>query len=67
MDGVVTFHSSLFITTVLTFWSFHLSVDESRPADDMAFLNGVMRDSAPIGLHFKPRMAKEKLKMMMEQ
>lgn len=60
------FYRSLFITIALALWSFDLSVDESRPADDLAFLNGVT-SSAPIGLHFKPRMAKEKLMMMMEQ
>ncbi|KAI9568147.1 cytochrome P450 [Boletus coccyginus] len=58
---------SLFINTVFSLWSFHLSVDESEPADVMAFLNGLRRDAESIGLHFKPRMAKEKLMMMMEQ
>jgi len=57
---------SLFINTIFALWSFHVSVDESKPADDMAFLSG-MQDVAPIGLHFSPRMAKEKLLMMMEQ
>ncbi|KAH0826061.1 cytochrome P450 [Lanmaoa asiatica] len=58
---------SLFINTAFTLWSFHLSVDESKPADDLAFLNGAMKAVEPIGLHFEPRMAKETLKTMMEQ
>jgi hypothetical protein len=58
---------SLFISTVFALWSFQLSVDESKPADDMGFLNGGLGDVSPISFHFKPRMAKEKLMVMMEE
>lgn len=67
ISELTVFNRSVFINTALTLWSFHLSVDESKPADDMAFIKGSMRDQAPIGLHFKPRIAQEKLMAMMEQ
>src|SRR6266702_4179899 len=45
-------YRSLFINTAFILWSFHLSVDASKPADDTALMNGASRDLPPISLPY---------------
>ncbi|KAF9245020.1 cytochrome P450 [Melanogaster broomeanus] len=58
---------SLFINILLVLWSFRLSLDTSKPVDDMAFMTNVMPTFLPCSINFEPRIAKEDLKAMMEQ
>ncbi|KAF9222630.1 cytochrome P450 [Gyrodon lividus] len=58
---------SVFINTLLVLWSFRLSLDTSKPVNDMAFMTSVMPDVQPCSLNFEPRIAKEELKAMMQR
>jgi len=58
---------SLYINTAFVLWAFRLSVDQSKPVDDMAFINGVSGDNVPVGLCFEPRVPAETLKAMMTE
>ncbi|KAF9245019.1 cytochrome P450 [Melanogaster broomeanus] len=58
---------SIFIDILLVLWSFRLSLDTSKPVDDMAFMTNVMPTFQPCSIDFEPRVSKEDLKAMMEQ
>lgn len=58
---------SVFINTLLVLWSFRLSLDTSKPVNDMAFMTGVMPNVQPCSINFEPRIDKEVLKVMMQQ
>jgi len=55
--------TSIYINTAFILWAFDISVDESKPIDDLGFLD---EKSYPIGLHFKPRVPAETLKEIID-
>ncbi|KIJ67571.1 hypothetical protein HYDPIDRAFT_174012 [Hydnomerulius pinastri MD-312] len=58
---------SVFINTLLILWSFRLSLDTSKPVNDMAFMMGIMPNVQPCTINFEPRISREKLNDMMQQ
>ncbi|KIJ67582.1 hypothetical protein HYDPIDRAFT_174015 [Hydnomerulius pinastri MD-312] len=58
---------SIFINALLILWSFRISIDTSKPIDDMGFMMGVMPDIQPCIMGFEPRIDKGELKAMMRQ
>ncbi|OJA09981.1 hypothetical protein AZE42_09942 [Rhizopogon vesiculosus] len=54
---------SVFITSLLILWAFQLTLDPTKPLDDMGFLNGNYR---PCSIEFRMRISETELRRIME-
>lgn len=57
---------SVFINSLLTMWAFQLSLDPTKPLDDMGFMNGVMSNVPPCAIEFEMRIPESELRRMMQ-
>ncbi|KAG0696762.1 cytochrome P450 [Suillus ampliporus] len=57
---------SVFITSLLILWSFHLSLDPTKPLDDMGYMTGAMPNDRPCAVDFKTRIPEAELRLMMQ-
>ncbi|KAG1805310.1 cytochrome P450 [Suillus subaureus] len=57
---------SVFINSLLTMWAFQLTLDPTKPLDDMEFMNGVMTDVPPCAIKFETRIPELELRRMMQ-
>ena len=57
-------YRSVFINSVLVLWTFQLSLDSTRPLDDMGLINGIPNDR-PYPIDFKTRITEMGLGDMM--
>ncbi|KIK33080.1 hypothetical protein CY34DRAFT_18610 [Suillus luteus UH-Slu-Lm8-n1] len=56
---------SVFINSVLILWAFQLSLDHTKPQDDMGFTNVAM-PNAPCAIKFKTRIPEVELRRMLQ-
>ncbi|KAG1748503.1 cytochrome P450 [Suillus paluster] len=54
---------SMFINTVLTLWAFQLTLDPTKPLNDMGYMSGASR---PCTIEFKTRIPETELRRMMQ-
>lgn len=59
-------NKSVFINSLLTMWAFHLTLDPTKPLDDMGFMNGVMSNVPPCAIEFETRIPESELRSMMQ-
>ncbi|OJA12871.1 hypothetical protein AZE42_02902 [Rhizopogon vesiculosus] len=57
---------SIFINALLILWAFQLTLDPTKPLDDMAFMTGVMPSDKPCAIEFKVRAPETEIKLMMQ-
>jgi cytochrome P450 len=57
---------SVFINSLLTMWAFQLTLDPTKPLDDMGFMNGIMSDDPPCAIKFGTRIPELELRRMMQ-
>jgi hypothetical protein len=55
----------VFLNTVLFLWAFRLVLDDTKPLDDMAFMDGGMPNEQPCTIDFKTRIPEAELRRMM--
>ncbi|KAG0696757.1 hypothetical protein DFH29DRAFT_949642, partial [Suillus ampliporus] len=59
-------YRSVFTTSLLIIWSFHLSLNPTKPLDDMGFMTGAMPNDRPCAIDFKTRIPEVELRLMMQ-
>jgi hypothetical protein len=47
-------------------WAFQLTLDPTKPLDDMGFMNGIMSDDPPCAIKFGTRIPELELRRMMQ-
>ncbi|KAG1733319.1 cytochrome P450 [Suillus lakei] len=57
---------SMFIHTLYILWAFQLTLDPTKPLDDMVYLNGVVPDVQPCTVLFETRIPEPALRRMMQ-
>jgi len=57
---------SVFITTLLILWAYKLTLDPTKPLEDMGFMNGSMPKVLPCTLEFEKRIPETELRSMMQ-
>jgi len=57
----------VFINTVLILWAFRLTMDRTKPFDDMAFLDGDFLNSRPCAIDFQTRIPEADLRRIIEK
>ncbi|KAG1742506.1 cytochrome P450 [Suillus lakei] len=57
---------SIFINSVLIFWAFHVTLDDTKPLNDMGYLDGVMPPVPPCTLDFKARIPEQEIRRMLQ-
>ncbi|KAG0700478.1 cytochrome P450 [Suillus ampliporus] len=62
--GQYVANRSIFITSLLILWAFRLTLDSTKPFDDMGFMNGEM-ENGPCAIDFEARIPDTELKRMM--
>ncbi|KIK44576.1 hypothetical protein CY34DRAFT_10983 [Suillus luteus UH-Slu-Lm8-n1] len=63
--GLHVANRSVFINSVLILWAFQLSLDPTKPKDDMGFMNATM-PNVPLAIEFKTRVPEVELRRMMK-
>lgn len=58
-------NSSVFINAVLVLWAFRLTLDSTKPLDNMAFMNGTLPNEQPCTIDFQTRIPEAELRRMM--
>jgi hypothetical protein len=56
-------YRSVFITSVLILWAFQLTLDPTKPLDDMGFINGIHQ---PCSIEFNTRISETDLRRIIE-
>ncbi|KAG0694280.1 cytochrome P450 [Suillus ampliporus] len=56
---------SIFINTLLILWAFRLTLDPTKPLDDMGFMNGEI-EKPPCAIEFEARIPEAELRNMMQ-
>jgi hypothetical protein len=64
LEAYLVCHRSVFITSLLILWAFQLTLDPTKPLDDMAFMNAIPR---PCSIEFKTRVPETELRRIMEK
>ena len=59
-------YRSIFINLGLILWAFRLTLDPTKPLDDMGYMNGAMPEVRPCAIEFEPRIQEAELKFMMQ-
>lgn len=57
---------AVFIHTLLIVWAFQLTLDPTKPVDDMAYMNSVVPYDRQCPIEFKPRIPEGELRRMMQ-
>ncbi|OJA13777.1 hypothetical protein AZE42_07459 [Rhizopogon vesiculosus] len=57
---------SVFINSVLILWAFQLTLDPTKPLDDMGFMTGMPLDEEPCVIEFKTRISETELRRIMQ-
>ncbi|KAG2115443.1 cytochrome P450 [Suillus clintonianus] len=57
---------SVFIIALLILWSFRLTLDPTKPFEDMGFMNGFMPNVMPCTFEFEKRIPEAELRRMMQ-
>ncbi|KAG1885123.1 cytochrome P450 [Suillus subluteus] len=57
---------SVFITALLILWAFKLTLDPTKPLEDMEFMNGSMLEIRPCEFEFEKRIPETELRRMMQ-
>ncbi|KAG1736225.1 cytochrome P450 [Suillus lakei] len=57
---------SVFITVLLILWAFKLTLDPTKPLDDMGFMTGSMTNAIPCTFEFEKRIPETELRSMMQ-
>ncbi|KAG1882710.1 cytochrome P450 [Suillus subluteus] len=63
--GLHVANRSVFINSLLIIWAFQLSLDPTKPQDDMGFLN-LMMPNVPCAIEFQTRIPEVELRRMMQ-
>ncbi|KAG2153382.1 cytochrome P450 [Suillus clintonianus] len=64
--GLHLANRSIFINSVLLFWAFHVTLDDTKPLNDMGYMDGVMPLVPPCSLQFKTRILKTEIRRMLQ-
>ncbi|KAG1730398.1 cytochrome P450 [Suillus paluster] len=64
--GLHVANRSVFINSLLILWSFQLSLDPTKPLNDMGFMTGAMPRDRPCAIDFKMRIPEVELRRMMQ-
>ncbi|KAG1733318.1 hypothetical protein EDB19DRAFT_1731498 [Suillus lakei] len=56
----------MFIHTLYILWAFQLTLDPTKPLDDMVYLNGVVPDVQSCTVLFETRIPEPALRRMMQ-
>ncbi|KAG2137952.1 cytochrome P450 [Suillus clintonianus] len=57
---------SVFINSLLILWAFQLTLDPTKPLDDLGFMTGAMPNDRPCAIDFKTRFPEVNLRRMMQ-
>ncbi|KAG1725073.1 cytochrome P450 [Suillus paluster] len=57
---------SLFINSLLVLWAFQMTLDPTKPLNDMGFMSGAMGAIRPCAIEFKTRIPDTELRRMMQ-
>ncbi|KAG2137949.1 cytochrome P450 [Suillus clintonianus] len=57
---------SLFINSALIFWAFQLSLDPTKPVNDMAYVAGVLPMTQPCGIEFTKKISDSEIRRMLK-
>ncbi|KAG1726932.1 cytochrome P450 [Suillus lakei] len=57
---------SVFINSLLILWAFQLTLDPTKPLDDLRFMTGAMLNDRPCAIDFKARFPEVNLRRMMQ-
>ncbi|KAG1747447.1 cytochrome P450 [Suillus lakei] len=57
---------SVFINSLLVMWAFQLTLDPTKPLDDMGFMNGAVSNIPPCALEFETRIPESELRRVMQ-
>ncbi|KAG2067047.1 cytochrome P450 [Suillus decipiens] len=63
--GLHVANRSVFINSLLILWAFELSLDHTKPQDDMGFMNAVI-PNVPCAIEFRTRVSEAELRCMMQ-
>ncbi|KAG1874405.1 cytochrome P450 [Suillus subluteus] len=58
-------NSSVFINAALVLWAFRLTLDRTKPLDDVAFMNGILPNEQPCTIDFQTRIPEAELRRIM--
>ncbi|KAG1737540.1 cytochrome P450 [Suillus paluster] len=58
---------SVFIHSLLVLWAFRMTLDPTKPADDMGYMIGVVPDIQPCTVQFESRVPESALRRMMQK
>ncbi|KAG1814247.1 cytochrome P450 [Suillus subaureus] len=64
--GLHVANRSVFISSLLIFWAFQLTLDPTKPLDDWGFMTGAMPNDRPCAIDFKARSPEVELRHMMQ-
>ncbi|KAG1747934.1 cytochrome P450, partial [Suillus paluster] len=59
-------NSSVFVNTALVLWAFRLTLDSTKPLDDMAFMDGSLPKEQPCTIEFQTRIPEVEIRCIME-
>ncbi|OJA09456.1 hypothetical protein AZE42_02612 [Rhizopogon vesiculosus] len=57
---------AVFIHTLVVLWAFQLTLDRTKPLNDMGYMNSVMPDDRQCHIGFKTRIPETELRLMMQ-
>ncbi|KAG1742501.1 hypothetical protein EDB19DRAFT_2038462 [Suillus lakei] len=57
---------SIFVNSALVFWAFHVALDDTRPLNDMGYMDGLMLLVQPCTLEFKTRIPEQEIRCMLQ-
>ncbi|KAG1727108.1 cytochrome P450 [Suillus lakei] len=58
---------SVFITSLLVLWAFQLTLDPTKPLDDLGYISGLPPKFKPCSIEFKTKIPEAELRRMMEK
>jgi hypothetical protein len=59
-------YRSVFITSALILWAYKVTLDPTKPLDDMGFMTGTMPSVLPCTFEFEKRIPETELRSMMQ-
>ncbi|KAG1748502.1 cytochrome P450 [Suillus paluster] len=65
--GLQVANRSVFINSLLILWAFQMTLDPTKPLDDMGFTSGAVGDVQPCAIKFETRVPETELRRMMQK
>ncbi|KAG2143070.1 cytochrome P450 [Suillus clintonianus] len=64
--GLHVANRSMFINSALIFWAFNVALDDTKPLNDLGYVNAVMPLVEPCSLEFKKRIPEPEIRRMLQ-